>query len=206
MATEDDSRFQRERKPDKTSVTVTDSKRKKLMPREPAGSHDSTHSKKTSLFFSSINQVHLFWGLADNLHQRWRREKKKKNNSAQRVCRKYSAPRSITANSPLFGCRRLVSEEFAEPPPGRPGAPGFRPVGAGRSSRRRLPGLLFGRGVGLLHEGGQVRLGRGGTRPRLRLRLGNRRRRLGEETEEGALLRHERDFQGALLFRRVFLR
>lgn len=46
--------------------------------------------------------------------------------------------------------------------------------------------FLFGRGVGLFHRGGQIRLGRRGAR----LRLGDRRRRLGEKLEEVALLRH----------------
>ena len=87
---------------------------------------------------------------------------------------------------PVCGCSGLVSEQLLEST--------FRSLGltlrfdSVALGLLLLSRLLFRGRAGLLHRGGQVRLGRRGTG--LRLRLGGRRRRLGEEAEQRALLRH----------------
>ncbi len=88
----------------------------------------------------------------------------------KRVSSNYTDPDIITANSPWFGY--LIAKQFVESP--------FRRLGG--TFRRNIVRLgfllwclfsfLFRRGVGLLHGGRQVCLGRRGTR----LRLGDRRR------------------------------
>lgn len=103
-----------------------------------------------------------------------------------RASSNYTAPGALAVNSPRFDCRGLVAKKFVESPFGRLVVP-FRVHSAGLGSLLRcLLSLLLRRGAGPLYGGGQVRLGRRGTR----LRLGDRRRRLGEKTEQGALLRH----------------
>ena len=107
----------------------------------------------------------------------------------------YTAPDIITANSPLFDWLGLVAEQFAESSFRRLGVTlRLSFAGLGWLLLRCLFSLLFRRGVGLLHGGRQVCLGRRGTR----LRLRDRRRRLHEKVENGALLRHVCELLGCI--------
>lgn len=72
----------------------------------------------------------------------------------------------------------------------------FNVAGIGWFLLRCLFSLLFRRRAGLLYGGRKVCLGRRGTR----LRLGDRRRGLGEKIEKGALLRHVSEFQSGFRY------